>query len=66
MTTLEEIFLKLGEEEESKKEELELRVRLFVDFGKSGTALNISRIKRRRIRRTRRMSNKMASAIKTW
>ena len=28
MTTLEEIFLKLGEEEESKKEELELKVRM--------------------------------------
>ena len=28
MTTLEEIFLKLGEEEESKKEEIELAVRL--------------------------------------
>ena len=28
MTTLEEIFLKLGEEEESKKEELELKVRV--------------------------------------
>ena len=28
MTTLEEIFLKLGEEEESKKEELELQVRI--------------------------------------
>ena len=26
MTTLEEIFLKLGEEEESKKEEMELAV----------------------------------------
>ena len=28
MTTLEEIFLKLGEEEESKKEENELKVRV--------------------------------------
>ena len=30
MTTLEEIFLKLGEEEESKKEELELKVRMLI------------------------------------
>ena len=30
MTTLEEIFLKLGEEEESKKEEMELAVWLIV------------------------------------